>query len=520
MAGGAIGGRSVDRGHRARGRPRTRRAWRIGCTSMAWRRCTPPVMRPAAGSSATSSPSSSARDSASGPSRIAFAVSYAPSDTGCASTGLRQRRRPDAPEQPSSRRASRPPTSLPRAWHRAPCSRQRRRPPLPRCRRPPSRSGAGASAPARRRGRRRCACAGTTAASRHSISITWTGSQSLPTRPRWASARSPDCERKPRSACYCARTATPRSRRGCGSLPSSADDSPSRVASDTFRGSSMAEHSTVNRRVVGSSPTPGARPTRRPRRRRADRRDHAEVRRWSRPRPGSWRRGSQRRSREGGGQMKFGVFDHIDDGGRAARAAVEDRLRPAEPYDRAGFYAYHCAEHHGTPLGLAPSPSVLIASLAQRTTTAAPAAGLRLPLYDPLRLIEEICMLDHLSDGRLSWGSGAASRRSRPGSSASTWRAAARASTRRFAVILQGLTSDALDRHGRVLPLRGRADDAAPACRARTRRCGSASASREGRVGRGERRQRRGPAAGGMRAITDPYRAEWDALGRPPRTSR
>src|ERR1051326_1298569 len=64
-------------------------------------------------------------------------------------------------------------------------------------------------------------------------------------------------------------------------------------------------------------------------------------------------------------------------------------------------------EHHGTPLGLAPSPSVFMAAVAQRTTR------LRfgplvysLPLYHPIRLIEEICMLDHLSGGRLEVGVG------------------------------------------------------------------------------------------------------------------
>ena len=38
---------------------------------------------------------------------------------------------------------------------------------------------------------------------------------------------------------------------------------PALAQARTVRGSSMAEHSTVNRRVVGSSPTPGARPKRR-----------------------------------------------------------------------------------------------------------------------------------------------------------------------------------------------------------------------------------------------------------------
>jgi len=105
--------------------------------------------------------------------------------------------------------------------------------------------------------------------------------------------------------------------------------------------------------------------------------------------------------------MKFGVFDHLDDAGVPLETLYENRLRLTEAYDRAGMYAYHVAEHHATPLGLAPSPSVYLSAVSQRTK------NLRfgpmvycLPLYHPIRLIEEICMLDRLSNGRLQLGVG------------------------------------------------------------------------------------------------------------------
>src|SRR5262245_2405902 len=96
--------------------------------------------------------------------------------------------------------------------------------------------------------------------------------------------------------------------------------------------------------------------------------------------------------------MKFGVFDHMDDSGISLSQQFENRMKLAEAYDRFGFYAYHLAEHHGTPLGLAPSPGLFMAALAQRTKRLrfGPLVYL-LPLHDPLRLIEEICMLDHMS---------------------------------------------------------------------------------------------------------------------------
>ena len=105
--------------------------------------------------------------------------------------------------------------------------------------------------------------------------------------------------------------------------------------------------------------------------------------------------------------MEFGVFDHLDRGDLPLKDFYESRLKLIEAYDRAGFYAYHVAEHHSTPLGMAPSPSVFLAAVAQRTRR------LRfgplvyaLPLHHPLRLIEEICMLDQLSGGRLEIGFG------------------------------------------------------------------------------------------------------------------
>ena len=71
------------------------------------------------------------------------------------------------------------------------------------------------------------------------------------------------------------------------------------------------------------------------------------------------------------------------------------------------IHAYHLAEHHATPLGMAPSPSVFLAAVAQRTKRLRFGPMIyALPLYHPLRMIEEICMLDQMSGGRLDVGFG------------------------------------------------------------------------------------------------------------------
>ena len=106
--------------------------------------------------------------------------------------------------------------------------------------------------------------------------------------------------------------------------------------------------------------------------------------------------------------VAFGLFDWIDAApGRTPGEVYEGRLRLLAEADRGGFAVYHLAEHHGTPLGLSPSPAVFLAAAARATERIrlAPTTFI-VPLYDPLRLVEEIGMLDQLSAGRLEIGVG------------------------------------------------------------------------------------------------------------------
>ncbi len=153
--------------------------------------------------------------------------------------------------------------------------------------------------------------------------------------------------------------------------------------------------------------------------------------------------------------MHFGVFDHLDRTGGTLADYYEDRLRITEAYDRAGFYAYHLAEHHSTPLGMAPSPSVFLSSVAQRTKTLrfGPLVW-AMPVHHPLRLIEEICMLDHLSGGRLEIGFGRGSvpieleyYGAKPDDAQEIY-------TESVAIVMKGLTSKVLDHQGKHFSFR------------------------------------------------------------------
>ncbi len=105
--------------------------------------------------------------------------------------------------------------------------------------------------------------------------------------------------------------------------------------------------------------------------------------------------------------MKVGLFDHVEFSLGTLAQQFDERLEFVAAADEAGFFCYHVAEHHCSPLNMTPSPGVYLGALARvtRRIHLGPLVYL-LPLYSPLRIIEEICMLDHLSHGRLEVGVG------------------------------------------------------------------------------------------------------------------
>ncbi len=106
--------------------------------------------------------------------------------------------------------------------------------------------------------------------------------------------------------------------------------------------------------------------------------------------------------------MRVGLFDHLElAGDRPLATQFDERLEFAAAADRAGFYCLHVAEHHSSPLNMVPAPGVYLAAVARATRSMrlGPLVYL-LTLYTPLKLAEEICMLDHLSRGRLEVGVG------------------------------------------------------------------------------------------------------------------
>jgi alkanesulfonate monooxygenase SsuD/methylene tetrahydromethanopterin reductase-like flavin-dependent oxidoreductase (luciferase family) len=77
-------------------------------------------------------------------------------------------------------------------------------------------------------------------------------------------------------------------------------------------------------------------------------------------------------------------------------------LEMAEWADRLGCVSITVSEHHGSPDGYLPSPLPMLAAMAARTTNVnLMIAALIAPFHDPLRLAEDLLVLDHLSRGRV-----------------------------------------------------------------------------------------------------------------------
>jgi alkanesulfonate monooxygenase SsuD/methylene tetrahydromethanopterin reductase-like flavin-dependent oxidoreductase (luciferase family) len=97
------------------------------------------------------------------------------------------------------------------------------------------------------------------------------------------------------------------------------------------------------------------------------------------------------------------VRAHFD--AQIATRTYAEHLDAWEEIDRLGYDGIGFNEHHCSPYGLMNSPNLLAASIAQRTKNVKLLIyGNLLPLHEPLRLAEELAMLDCLSNGRLIAG--------------------------------------------------------------------------------------------------------------------
>jgi alkanesulfonate monooxygenase SsuD/methylene tetrahydromethanopterin reductase-like flavin-dependent oxidoreductase (luciferase family) len=107
--------------------------------------------------------------------------------------------------------------------------------------------------------------------------------------------------------------------------------------------------------------------------------------------------------------MKFGVLQFFSWPGR--RIPLPEVYRRAleriEIMDHSGYDCVWLAEHHFTTYSVCPSIHLMAMHVADRTRNLRIGTGVSLAaLYHPLRLAEEVALLDVLSGGRVNWGAG------------------------------------------------------------------------------------------------------------------
>ncbi|WP_191496446.1 LLM class flavin-dependent oxidoreductase [Mycobacterium simulans] len=104
--------------------------------------------------------------------------------------------------------------------------------------------------------------------------------------------------------------------------------------------------------------------------------------------------------------LRLNMTNIADPAARHARR-YQAALEMAEYADQRGFTAVSGEEHHLAATGWLPSPLILAAAIAGRTRRVRISINaLIVPLYDPVRLAEDIAVLDNLAEGRFSFVAG------------------------------------------------------------------------------------------------------------------
>ncbi len=100
--------------------------------------------------------------------------------------------------------------------------------------------------------------------------------------------------------------------------------------------------------------------------------------------------------------MRFDM--RAPESGAPIAALYRAALEMASWGEAEGCLVVQACEHHASPDGYLPSPLVLASAIAARTTTLpVQVAALIAPLHDPIRLAEDMAVLDVVSGGRVSY---------------------------------------------------------------------------------------------------------------------
>ena len=109
--------------------------------------------------------------------------------------------------------------------------------------------------------------------------------------------------------------------------------------------------------------------------------------------------------------LEFGIWDtfpaHEFNNYALAADAYDQHLYEVQLGEELGYESYYIIEHQNSHIGQLTAPSVYLTAVALRTTSMRFGVMIyQLPFYNPMRLAQDAAMLDHLSHGRLEFGTG------------------------------------------------------------------------------------------------------------------
>lgn len=106
--------------------------------------------------------------------------------------------------------------------------------------------------------------------------------------------------------------------------------------------------------------------------------------------------------------LEFGLFDTFPEASRHdLTAAYEAHIAFAALGERLGYKYYFFIEHQNARFPVITSPCVYLGALAAATSTMRLGAMVfQLPMHHPIRLAQDVAMVDHLSRGRIEFALG------------------------------------------------------------------------------------------------------------------
>ena len=107
--------------------------------------------------------------------------------------------------------------------------------------------------------------------------------------------------------------------------------------------------------------------------------------------------------------MEFGVFILAQQRGyhQSSQQVIQNSIEQTVVAEQAGFHSAWYAEHHFNNYSLSPSPLMMVAHVAAKTSRIRLGTAVCiLPLYHPARFLAEVGFVDTVSNGRLDLGVG------------------------------------------------------------------------------------------------------------------